>query len=79
MKNKILLSFITCLFFVSSIYAKKPPTMPISYNSTAISARVFSMAQTGAAMPGDSGSIPLNPATLGYISSDKAHNPSLLL
>ena len=71
MKNKILLSFIICLFFVSLIYAKKPPTMPISYNSTGLNARTFAMAQTGAAMPGDIGSAALNPATLGYNSSEQ--------
>ena len=71
MKTKILLSFTACLFFVSLIYAKKPPTMPISYNSTVLSARDFAMAQTGAAMPGNIGSVTLNPASLGYISSEK--------
>ena len=71
MKNKILLSFTICLFFVSLIYAKKPPTMPISYNSTVVSARSFAMAQTGAAMPGDISGITLNPASLGYINSER--------
>ena len=71
MKSKILLSFIVCLFFVNLIYAKKPPTMPISYNSTGLNARTFAMAQTGAAMPADVGSATLNPATLGYCSSEK--------
>ncbi len=71
MQKKLLLSITLCLFLTISIYAKKPPTMPISYNSTAISARTFAMAQTGVAMPGDSGGIAFNPASLGYITSEK--------
>ena len=71
MRNKVLLAFTGCLLFVSLIYAKKPPTMPISYNSTAVSARDFAMAQTGSAMPANIGGVSLNPASLGYITSEK--------
>ncbi len=71
MQKKLLLSIVFCLLFVISLYAKKPPTMPISYNSTALSARNFAMGQIGVAIPADIGAAVLNPATLGFVSSDK--------
>lgn len=71
MIKRILFSFIFCLFLTTCIYAKKPPTMPISYNSTSVSARNFAMAQSGVAMPGDLGGIVVNPASLGYNSLEK--------
>ena len=71
MKKKLLLSVFIYLFVTISLYAQKPPTMPISYNSTALSARNFAMGQIGAAIPADIGTAVLNPATLGFVSSDK--------
>ena len=71
MKNKILLTILSLIISTSVSFAKKPPTMPISYDATVVSARSFALAQTGVAMPGDIGGVTLNPASLGYVTSEK--------
>lgn len=71
MKNKILLTILSLIISTSVSFAKKPPTMPISYDATVVSARSFALAQTGVAMPADISGITLNPASLGYVTSEK--------
>lgn len=71
MNKKILL--IICLIFttITISFAKKPPTMPNSYDSTGLSARSFAMGYTGAAMPGSIEGVYYNSASLGFINNEK--------
>ena len=71
MNKKILL--IICLIFttITISFAKKPPTMPNSYDSTGLSARSFAMGYTGAAMPGSIEGVYYNSASLGFINTEK--------
>ena len=65
--------FIVCLIFmaVTVSFAKKPPTMPNSYDSTGVSARSFAMGYTGAAMPGSLEGVYYNSAGIGFNNNEK--------
>ena len=67
--------FLFVLFFVFSAvtvaFAKKPPTLPNSYDSTGLSARSVAMGYTGAAMPNSLEGVYYNSASLGFNKSDK--------
>ena len=65
--------FVLCALFTVEVlaFAKKPPTMPNSYDSTGVSARSFAMGYTGAAMPGSLEGVYYNSASLGFNKSDK--------
>ena len=59
--------FVLFLFFVVNIaFAKKPPTMPNSYDSVGVSARGFAMGHCGVAVPGSLDGIFYNSANLGF-------------
>ena len=59
--------FVLFLFFVVNIaFAKKPPTMPNSYDSIGVSARGFAMGHCGVAVPGSLDGIFYNSANLGF-------------
>lgn len=68
-KILLILSFIFVSFNIA--FAKKPPTMPNSYDSTGVSARSLAMGYTGAAMPGSLEGIFYNSAGLGFIGTDR--------
>lgn len=63
---------ILLLFFVNTsvVFAKKPPTMPNSYDSCGLSARSFAMGHSGAAMPGSLDGIFYNSASLGFNNNE---------
>ena len=67
--------FLFVLFLVFSavtvVFAKKPPTLPNSYDSTGLSARSIAMGYTGAAMPNSLEGVYYNSASLGFNKSDK--------
>ena len=60
------------LIFISAniVFAKKPPTMPNSYDSTGLSARSFAMGYSGAAMPNSLEGVFYNSASLGFNGSE---------
>lgn len=70
MNKKFLL--IVSLFFVcvTVSFAKKPPTMPNSYDSMGVSARSLAMGHTGAAMPNTLEGVFYNSASLGFNGSE---------
>lgn len=71
MNRKILL-LLCCMFLFTTItFAKKPPTMPNSYDSTGLSARSFAMGHAGAALPGSLEGIFYNSASLGFNTNEK--------
>ncbi len=71
MNKKILLVIFLIFTIVTVSFAKKPPTMPNSYDSTGVSARSFAMGYTGAAMPGNLESVYYNSAGLGFNTNEK--------
>lgn len=71
MNKKILFMMFLMFTVVSVSFAKKPPTMPNSYDSTGVSARSFAMGYTGAAMPGSLEGVYYNSASLGFVTNDK--------
>lgn len=71
MNKKILLTVLLIFTMMSVSFAKKPPTMPNSYDSTGVSARSFAMGYTGAAMPGSLEGVYYNSASLGFVTSEK--------
>lgn len=77
-KKNLLLIF--CFMFLSSfLVAQKPPTLPNSYNGMALSARSFSMGQTGVAMPANIEGIFYNPAGLAYIQEERIQAEALFV
>lgn len=68
-KNVIILFLL--LFSTALCFAKKPPTMPNSYDSIGLSARSFAMGHSGAAMPGSLEGIFYNSASLGFNTNEK--------
>ena len=69
--NKKFLLIVSFIFVAANIsFAKKPPTMPNSYDSTGLSARSFAMGYTGAAMPGSLEGVFYNSASLGFNGSE---------
>ncbi|MFA7074230.1 MAG: hypothetical protein WC234_03460 [Endomicrobiaceae bacterium] len=69
-KRKLLLIF--CFMFAGSfVLAKKPPTLPNSYNAVSVSARSFAMGQAGVAVPANLEGIFYNPASIAYIQEEK--------
>lgn len=70
MNKKFLLT--ASLFFVcvTLSFAKKPPTMPNSYDSMGVSARSLAMGYTGAAMPNTLEGVFYNSASLGFNGSE---------
>lgn len=69
-KKKLIL--IVCFIFAGSFaFAKKPPTLPNSYNAVSVSARSFAMGQTGVASPANLEGIFYNPASITYIQEEK--------
>ena len=71
MNKKILFMMFLMFTMVSVSFAKKPPTMPNSYDSTGVSARSFAMGYTGAAMPGSLEGVYYNSASLGFNNNEK--------
>jgi len=71
MNKKFLLVAFLIFTMVSVSFAKKPPTMPNSYDSTGVSARSFAMGYTGAALPGSLEGVYYNSASLGFVTGDK--------
>ncbi len=71
MNKKFLLILCLILVSVTMSFAKKPPTMPNSYDSIGVSARSLAMGHTGAAMPGSLEGIFYNSAGLGFIGTDR--------
>ena len=71
MNKKILFMMFLMFTMVSVSLAKKPPTMPNSYDSTGVSARSFAMGYTGAAMPGSLEGVYYNSASLGFNNNEK--------
>ena len=70
--NRKFLLVIFLIFTIATVsFAKKPPTMPNSYDSTGVSARSFAMGYTGAAMPGSLEGVYYNSAGLGYNNNEK--------
>lgn len=70
--NKKFLSVMSLIFVAANLsFAKKPPTMPNSYDSTGVSARSFAMGYTGAAMPGSLEGVYYNSAGLGFNKNEK--------
>ena len=70
--NKNFLFVIFLIFTTVTVsFAKKPPTMPNSYDSTGVSARSFAMGYTGAAMPGSLEGVYYNSAGLGFNNNEK--------
>ncbi|MBR4632474.1 MAG: hypothetical protein IKO48_04050 [Elusimicrobia bacterium] len=65
--------FVLCALFTVEVlaFAKKPPTMPNSYDSTGVSARSFAMGYTGAAMPGSLEGVFYNSASLGFNNTER--------
>lgn len=71
MLKKSLLSVWCLMLFTSLVFAKKPPTLPNSYNAASVSARSFAMGQAGVAVPGNLEGIFYNPAAIAYIQEEK--------
>jgi hypothetical protein len=69
-KKFFLVSFLV-FSMVTVVFAKKPPTLPNSYDSTGLSARSVAMGYTGAAMPGSIEGVYYNSASLGFNRSEK--------
>ena len=71
MNKKFLFVFFLVSTMTTVAFAKKPPTLPNSYDSIGLSARSFAMGYTGAAMPGSLDGVYYNSASLGFNKSDK--------
>ena len=70
--NRKFLLVIFLIFTIATVsFAKKPPTMPNSYDSTGVSARSFAMGYTGAALPGSLEGVYYNSAGLGFNTNEK--------
>lgn len=70
--NRKMSLFVSFIFIFTTIaFAKKPPTMPNSYDSTGLSARSFAMGHSGVAMPGSLEGVFYNSASLGYNTNEK--------
>ena len=70
MNKKIWLVLSLLLVCVTLSFAKKPPTMPNSYDSMGVSARSLAMGYTGAAMPNTLDGVFYNSASLGFNGSE---------
>lgn len=71
MNKKSLLVLVFIFTCGSVVFAKKPPTMPNSYDSVGISARSIAMGYSGVAMPSCLDGIFYNSASLGFNTSEK--------
>ena len=70
MNKKTLLTVSLFFVCVTLSFAKKPPTMPNSYDSMGVSARSLAMGYTGAAMPNTLEGVFYNSAALGFNGSE---------
>lgn len=69
--KKVLFIFFILFFVVINVSAKKPPTMPNSYNGMAVSAKSLAMGDTGTGSVSRADNIYFNPAGLSYNTNEK--------
>ncbi|MCR4663722.1 MAG: hypothetical protein K5622_07570 [Endomicrobiaceae bacterium] len=71
MNKKVLFMMFLMFTMVTVSFAKKPPTMPNSYDSMGLSARSFAMGHSGAALPNSLEGVYYNSASLGFNNNEK--------